>query len=192
MHPPPPLVKREKCLLDTKYLGLDFSNCPPCPNPARNKLIFEILRNLVNWQTGQVSILRIPNNKQTAQTRHYRAVEADIGAWKSSRHQTRQPVCAPRCQNDTYRADILLLSQSVRFHCDSDCEDRRAKISKHADAVVTGSGMVWLRLVMLVGNFYAAFFCTAIWWSRCALVQIRCQGALVADVGLWPDWSILR
>ena len=49
-----PLVKRENCLLGTKYLGFDFSNCPPYPKPARNDLIFEIRRNLVNWQTGSV------------------------------------------------------------------------------------------------------------------------------------------
>ena len=123
-----PSRQKEKVLLGRKYPGLDFSNCPTCPNPARNGLIFEFLRNLVNWQTtGQLSILKIPNNKQTAQTPDSIRLQKLISR--------RGKIVGSRLGRGVGMTHILpiscSLSQIVRFHCDSECEDRWAKISKH-------------------------------------------------------------
>ena len=87
------------------------------------------------------------------------------------------------------------LSQSLRFHCDSDRGHRLLKITKHLVVTNSGSNMSG------DNNAKVCNFLTKTWKKKrpfckhrcccryfCAVAQIRCQSAVVADVWLCQIW----
>ena len=125
---------KQKCSIwRRKYFQIQY------PSPNKNDLIFEFRRNLVYWQTTRFSISKIP---PTTNIMHRRPPDSRLLTAKYDRQQQYCEKQTGTAHQGVRMTQILKLSsslsQSLRFHCDSDRGHRLLKITKHL--VVTNSG----------------------------------------------------